>query len=694
MNLIKRISSWFKTKSFLGITELQRAISGTWASTKYLETYEKSLYVYACVSKIAQKVASNRLRLFQIINSKGETREVLDHPALDLIYRVNPFQTKEEFFETLIINQKMTGNAFVFKVRNEQGKVVELWNLRPDRMTILPDPENYIKGYRFTKSDGTHTVFAPKDIIHLKYPSPIDQFLGISPLKPASMRIDIEEYANTYQRDFFLNNARPDAVLEFEGNLFDDQKAEITESWEARFKGRGNNSRIAVLEGGVKYNQVSLSQREMDYIESMKFTRDDILVAFGVPKSIVGVTDDVNRANAETAMFIFLSETIKPELERLINKLNEELIITEFGEQFFLEYTDPTPEDRDFKLREQAELVRANIMLINEARAERNLPALAGGNSFYMPLGVTPVGGLPTSPKKSVVPQQSVFIGKPMLKMKLELTEAITESVTKAIKKSKSKKTGKKKTTKESRSLLPDADVKSKYYQIVNKRVDKRAKTFQEALLKEIKAQEARVIAKLDSLKGKEMKRKLRASDIFNVKKENQVFSTLALPFITEYYKNAGEEALDITSPAENFDVTAEMRIALKDRADFFAESMNNTTLLALKDTLAEGLKEGEGIAEMTARVQDIYAEMTDWRAEMIARTEATFANNKGTLEGFKQSGVANAKEWIATLDDRTRDEHLDLNGDIVGLEEKFDNGLEFPQEINCRCVIAPAFIE
>jgi SPP1 gp7 family putative phage head morphogenesis protein len=166
------------------------------------------------------------------------------------------------------------------------------------------------------------------------------------------------------------------------------------------------------------------------------------------------------------------------------------------------------------------------------------------------------------------------------------------------------------------------------------------------------------------------------------------------LPFITEYYKNAGEEALDITSPAENFDVTAEMRIALKDRADFFAESMNNTTLLALKDTLAEGLKEGEGIAEMTARVQDIYAEMTDWRAEMIARTEATFANNKGTLEGFKQSGVANAKEWIATLDDRTRDEHLDLNGDIVGLEEKFDNGLEFPQEINCRCVIAPAFIE
>ena len=65
----------------------------------------------------------------------------------------------------------------------------------------------------------------------------------------------------------------------------------------------------------------SISQKEMDFIESMHSVRDDILTAFGVPKPIVAVTDDVNRANAETAIYIFQSEVIKPEMERLMEKL-------------------------------------------------------------------------------------------------------------------------------------------------------------------------------------------------------------------------------------------------------------------------------------------------------------------------------------------------------------------------------------
>ena len=84
-----------------------------------------------------------------------------------------------------------------------------------------------------------------------------------------------------------------------------------------------------------------------------------------------------------------------------------------------------------------------------------------------------------------------------------------------------------------------------------------------------------------------------------------------------------------------------------------------------------------------------------------MARTEATHANNEGTLEGYRQSDVANGKEWIATLDDRTRESHVDLNGEIVGVDEEFSNGLDYPgadgpaeEVINCRCVLGPAFIE
>ena len=74
----------------------------------------------------------------------------------------------------------------------------------------------------------------------------------------------------------------------------------------------------------------------------------------------------------------------------------------------------------------------------------------------------------------------------------------------------------------------------------------------------------------------------------------------------------------------------------------------------------------------------------------LIARTEATAASNEGTIQGYKQSGVK-AKEWIATMDERTRDAHAELNGEIVPIGKEFPNGLQYPSEPNCRCVVAPA---
>jgi SPP1 gp7 family putative phage head morphogenesis protein len=92
--------------------------------------------------------------------------------------------------------------------------------------------------------------------------------------------------------------------------------------------------------------------------------------------------------------------------------------------------------------------------------------------------------------------------------------------------------------------------------------------------------------------------------------------------------------------------------------------------------------------------VREVYKQFPDWRAELIARTEATAANNAGFQDAYQQSGVANAKEWIATKDARTRDEHIALDGEVVALGSTFSNGIEFPSEPNCRCVLGPAFIE
>lgn len=737
---------WRKKDYGTIINGLARIVGSEWGDEKYLRAYEKSLYVFACVSKIAEEIGNANLRLFQIVNSKGDTKEVMVHPALDLIYRVNPFQTKSEFFEITVINLKLVGEAFWFKVRNEQGQVVELWNLRPDYMTIVKDEETFIKGYEFRKEDGAVVKFAPEDIVHHKYPSPLDAYRGTSPLRAAAIRVDIEEYASTYQRDFFLNNARPDAVLQFEGNITPEQKDEIREGWNTRYQGKGKNSKIGILEGGVKYQQLSITQREMDYIESLKLTRDDILVVFKTPKPIVAITDDVNRANAEAAKEVFMSNTIKPELRRLVEKMNEMLIITDFDDALFLDFDDPTPENVELKLKQYESGLKNGYILINEVRQEIGREPVDGGDVPLLAAGTQTLdqvinGPLQNGQQQAGAPfqlahksysermnnhrlvlqqnKQAIFKGRYMLFKKFEIAEYITKEMTKnaaaaAKRVAKSKKTKGKKTIQaipspedksKFRSLIGDTVVKKIYAEIVVKKLDAKEAKFRKRANAEAEQQRERFIKLLNSGKidkaltpdEKDLAKLIGVSMQTMekwTKSEHKHMAEFVFDELETIVKAAGKEAMALVDPNKDFNYNKAVKQALKNRAEEFAESVNGTTLTKLTNTISEGIAAGEGIDAITTRVNSVYTEFSDYRSERIARTETTAANNKGFEEAFRQSDTATHKEWIATNDSRTREEHVSLDGDIVPIGETFSNGLQYPQEPNCRCVIGPAFVD
>jgi SPP1 gp7 family putative phage head morphogenesis protein len=161
--------------------------------------------------------------------------------------------------------------------------------------------------------------------------------------------------------------------------------------------------------------------------------------------------------------------------------------------------------------------------------------------------------------------------------------------------------------------------------------------------------------------------------------------------------QQAGQEAMEQVAPAEDFTDSKSIQKLIKSRAKEFAKSTSDTTLDKIASTLADGIASGEGITDLQSRIKDVYEEFPTYRSELIARTEATTANNLGQLEAYKQSGVANGKEWINAGDSIVREEHEDgigVGGEIVGLDEDFSNGLGFPQEPNCRCVLGPAFLE
>lgn len=664
-----------KQKS-IGFRELTRMFNGgSWTNESQLEQYEKSLYTFAAINKIASKISAIDLKTFEIINSKGEIKEHSSHEILDLLYRPNPFQTRSEFWKITTINKKLTGEAFWLKVRNG-NKVVELWNLRPDLMTVVSSPEQFISYYELNKADGSKERFEPSDIIHFKDPNPLDIYRGVSPLRAAQSRIQTEEYSTNFQRDFFLNNARPDALLISEDTLAPEQRNELRAGWNSKHKGAGKNSRIGILEGGMQYQQVSVTQREMDYIESLKFTRDDILVAFGVPKSVI-TTDDVNLANAQSGLRTFLSETIKPEIAQLVEVINEMLIIPDFGDRFYVDFEDPTPQDRDMQLKEYTAGF-GKWLTANEIREELNLEPVPNGDVLAEP-GF--MANTPTPTDNTA----KVFRGRNSLLKRFKMIEGIADDVVKTLKADQKKaKAGKTNKAKSKESLLKSDDLRGQYKAFVNKKIDQRSVKFKKSVETEADRQMKRVLNSLS--KSIEIKSVVD----FDKKKENQIFTELALPFMVETATEAGQEAMDLVGVGETFNYTAALEKKLTERAKFFAKSVNDTTLEKLSKTLAKGIDAGEGISELSARVKSVYEEFSNYRADAIARTETTAVNNEGFSEAYSQSKIVNSQEWVATIDDRTREEHLQIDGEIVPVGEDFSNGLPYPQEPNCRCVLAP----
>lgn len=168
-------------------------------------------------------------------------------------------------------------------------------------------------------------------------------------------------------------------------------------------------------------------------------------------------------------------------------------------------------------------------------------------------------------------------------------------------------------------------------------------------------------------------------------------------PIHKQNVQDWGDEALDDLGISVGFDILNPLT------AEFFDDweknritKIDKTTREALNKTLIEGVRAGEGVRELSKRVTEEFSKAKGYRAERIARTEVLSASNHATYAAHKQSGVVAKRQWIATLDGRTRDEHLALHMDMVALDEPFEidgysamfpGGFGAPEmDINCRC--------
>ena len=228
-----------------------------------------------------------------------------------------------------------------------------IYLLNPARVKIIVDRNTFpsqIERFEYRTITRKYD-FQPYQIIHFKYPDPRDPYEGIGTIQTLAQWIDADNYAMEFNRRFFLNGARLGGFLESESVYTPEQLDYIKKSFEAIYKGVENSHKVVALPKGTTYKEGSQGQKDMDFATLMDMMRDRILAGFRVPRTVLGITDDVNRANAEATNYVFSLRTIKPKMELITSYLNE-FLVARFGDNIFLDFDDPVPENREARIQE------------------------------------------------------------------------------------------------------------------------------------------------------------------------------------------------------------------------------------------------------------------------------------------------------------------------------------------------------
>ena len=402
-----------------------------WKQEDYLKAAKG--WVYACVSAIADEIATINLQLYKR-TSKG-IEEILEHPIIDLLNRVNDFTTKSDHFGLTQQYLELVGEA-PWLLQKEGGIPVSMYLLRPDKLTIKFDKKKIIGGYIYEISPGNKESFESEDIIFLKYPSPIRPLRGRGTLEAAIQTVDLDKYAEEWNVQFFFNAARPDAILTTEGKLTKEQRDSLHTQWKKQFQGINKRAKLAILESGLKYQQMQLTQKDMDFLEQQKFSRDKIFSIFRVPKSVIAISDNVNRANAETGAYAFARWTIRPKMKKIVEQLNEFLVpMFSDSEDLFLDFEDPVPENVEMKIKKYHEALhpQSGWMTINEVREKEGLLPVENGDSIVRPMTAMPTGQGEEKQFTLKIKKPDKIIYKKIIKKKI-LPEKKVEEITESIK--------------------------------------------------------------------------------------------------------------------------------------------------------------------------------------------------------------------------------------------------------------------
>jgi HK97 family phage portal protein len=346
--------------------------------------------VWACVRLLSETVASLPVNVYRK-TAKG--RELApDHwLSLRMARKPNRYQTKVEFFETLMLNLALHGNAYA-KITKVGGQIRSLLPLMSSQIETKLLPDGSVVHYYH--ADGNVDVLSSESVWHVKLYG--NGIVGKSPLAFGRNMFGIAQAAEQSVSKIYANGGKPSGVLSFDRLLTKEQRASVRENFATLTT--GTDDRLLVIEQGMKFDAVSMSPQDIELLASRKHQIDEIARWFGVPSILINQNEGSTTLGSSTAEIIsgFYKLNLRPYLERIEASVKTWLFTPDEANQYEFEFDFEGLLRSDLKSRLEGyrTAVAGTILTPNEVRRIEGWPRVEGGDVLLSQVNMTPIDKL------------------------------------------------------------------------------------------------------------------------------------------------------------------------------------------------------------------------------------------------------------------------------------------------------------
>jgi HK97 family phage portal protein len=357
------------------------------------ETALKYAAVWACVRIVSEDVAKLPLILYRRKKDGGKERAV-DHPLYRILHdRPNARMTSFEWREASQAQVELRGNAFSFIERDARGRVVNLWPLQG--VTVMEAADGDLL-YRLHNQ----TVVPAEMILHQRGLT-LDGKMGLSTVGYHRETIGLGMAAERYGAAFFGNNAQPKGALVMPNLLGAEAAKTLRADWERKHRGADKAHTLAILDGGMKFEQMGMDHTDAQYIELRSFQLGDIARCWRVPPHKIADLTRATFSNIEHQALEYVSDSLLPRARRSEQTYERDLLSDAERGEYFIEHLLDGLLRGDMASRYAAYATARNWgwLSVNDIRRMENMDPLPDGDEYLRPLNMVPAGTPAPLPK-------------------------------------------------------------------------------------------------------------------------------------------------------------------------------------------------------------------------------------------------------------------------------------------------------